>query len=119
MGAGFWENTLYMVSIFASGICNLTDGSSAGDWRIPHRYELESLLNMKYFNPALSNTSGTGNWTDGDPFIFFQPTVIRFWTSTTHPWDWTSAWYVDMLYGQVDFIAKNTSLHFWPVRGGH
>ncbi|MEE8553048.1 MAG: DUF1566 domain-containing protein, partial [Desulfobacterales bacterium] len=51
-----------------SGAVSLNDGSSGGDWRLPNRFELESLLNMEYYQPALSNSVGTAQWTHGDPF---------------------------------------------------
>ena len=35
--------------------CGLSDGSSSGDWRLPNRFELESLLDLGFESPALSN----------------------------------------------------------------
>jgi len=58
-----WANSLNSANTLSSGVCGLTDGSTAGDWRMPNRFELESLLNMQYEAPALSNSSGTGKWT--------------------------------------------------------
>jgi hypothetical protein len=39
------------------------------NWRLPNLFELESLRDMKYWEPALPNTAGTGQWKLGDPFI--------------------------------------------------
>ena len=44
------------------GDCGLSDGSSAGDWRLPNRNEVLSLINIAYYNPALSNAAGTKPW---------------------------------------------------------
>lgn len=41
------------------GDCGLTDGSSAGDWRLPNVTEQHSLIDFGYYNPTLSNTAGT------------------------------------------------------------
>ena len=38
----------------ASGACGLTDGSKAGDWRLPNINELESMVDVSESNPALS-----------------------------------------------------------------
>src|SRR5262249_6826608 len=38
-----WSNALAAVNTLASGQCGLTDGSSAGQWRMPNRNELLSL----------------------------------------------------------------------------
>ena len=43
----FYANTL------ASGIAGLTDGSKAGDWRLPNIRELESLIDYDRYAPAL------------------------------------------------------------------
>ncbi len=43
----------------ASGACGLTDGSKAGDWRMPNMNELESIVDVSQSSPALP---------DGNPF---------------------------------------------------
>ena len=37
----------------AQGRCGLSDGSSPGDWRLPDRDELQSLLDPGNFSPVL------------------------------------------------------------------
>jgi len=67
----------------ADGACGLTDGSSAGDWHLPNRNELASLLHFGFNNPALSNTAGTAKWTtNGDAFDNIQGSA--YWSSTTY-----------------------------------
>ena len=52
-----WTTALSDANSLSNGTCGLTDGSSAGDWRLPNRVELTSLVNSEYYNPALSNAA--------------------------------------------------------------
>ena len=55
-----------------SGQCGLTDGSVAGNWRLPNVKELQSLIDFAYSKPALSNAVGTGqfiNWR----YVYWRP----------------------------------------------
>jgi hypothetical protein len=66
--------------------CGLSDGSVAGDWRLPNLKELESLVDFRFISSdlssiALSNAAGIGPWTDGDPFIGARPS--QYWSSTS------------------------------------
>jgi len=56
-GAKNWTAALSDANNLSNGTCGLTDGSSAGDWRLPNRVELTSLVNSEYYNPALSNAA--------------------------------------------------------------
>jgi hypothetical protein len=99
--------------------CDLTDGSNVGDWRLPNLFELESLRDMKYWEPALPNTAGTGQWKLGDPFTNLQTSGI-YWTSTTSASDTAVAFVVNMYWGTVGLDLKIIPQSYvWPVRGGH
>jgi len=83
---------------------------------------LQSLINYKYFDPALSNTAGTAKWTAGDPFsnLKYGP-VHRYWTSTTVAYNTSAAWIVSMDIGFLNSWYTKTGLGtgcVWPVRGG-
>jgi hypothetical protein len=52
----------------AAPACGLSDGSVAGDWRMPNVKELQSLIHFDFTSPALSNAAGTSQWAPGDPF---------------------------------------------------
>ncbi|MDD5759081.1 MAG: DUF1566 domain-containing protein [Desulfobulbaceae bacterium] len=97
-------------------MCSLTDGSVAGDWRVPNRRELFSLVNDQYVNPSLSNTAGTAKWTAGNPFTGVQNSY--YWSSTNYINSPSNAWYVTFNVGDVYGILKSQSCYVWPVRGG-
>jgi len=48
-----WGQALSFANGLASGQCWLSDGSHAGDWRLPNREELESLIDFSQHDPAL------------------------------------------------------------------
>ena len=60
-GTKKWDDALSAANSLASGtIPGLTDGSKAGDWRLPNVRELQSLIDYEFYSPALPNTLGTG-----------------------------------------------------------
>jgi hypothetical protein len=116
-GIRTWNQALLDANGLANGSCGLTDGSSAGDWRLSNRKELSSLVHDEYYNPCLSNTAGTGQWIEGDPFTNVQSWF--YWSSTNLPFNTDYAWSVGMASGPITLAIKTTSYHVWPVRGGH
>jgi Protein of unknown function (DUF1566) len=77
------------------------------DWRLPNRYELESLLAV---NSALAPTI--------DSVAFPNTPNDRFWSSTTHTLDPTRAWTVSFTNGFVERDMKNGGRPGQLVRGG-
>ena len=112
-----WTEALANCRELTSGGCGLSDGSVEGDWRLPNRFELESLLDMRYWGPALPNTSGTGQWTLGNPFTHLIVDGY-YWSSTTNAYESTYAWYMYMGTGLVHDLDKTNVYYVWPVRGG-
>jgi hypothetical protein len=102
-----WYDALTLSNALASGDCGLTDGSVAGDWRLPNRKELESLIDLGQTNPALPA---------GHPFLGFQ--LGWYWSSTAYAYDPLYAWYGDLYYGYVNTYYKSNTSFVWPVRGG-
>ena len=88
-GVRTWEQALSDANTLASGSAGLTDGSVAGDWRLPNRKELESLIDCEYYGTALSSAAGTSQWTDGDIFLGVQSAL--YWSSTTYSFNTTRA----------------------------
>ena len=115
-GLRSWANALTDANGLAHGSCGLTDGSSAGDWRLPNARELQSLVHYGFSNPVVPNTAGTGQWAEGDPFTGVQS--YYYWSSTTYAYNTSVAWFVGMYHGLVDVDHKTGGYGVWPVRGG-
>jgi hypothetical protein len=62
-GMKTWSDALSCANGLKSGDAGtgLTDGSKAGDWRLPNVREFQSLVDYGLINPALPNTLGTGH----------------------------------------------------------
>jgi hypothetical protein len=115
-GPKTWAAALTDCNGLAANGTTLTDGSAAGDWRLPNRKELDSPIALQFFSPALCNTGGTGPWREGDPFTGVQSGI--YWTSTSsadHP---NYAWLVYLYHGLADYDRKTSKYYVWPVRGG-
>ncbi len=116
-GSTTWSQAVSDCNGLASGSCELTDGSNAGDWRLPNKKELISLTHDGYYNPAIPNSSGTGQWSEGDPFTNVES--FRYLSSSTCAFDTDFNWNVNVSYGEVFSGLKSNNSYVWPVRGGH
>lgn len=89
-----WLGALEAIANLGHGLCGLSDFSVPGDWRLPNRNELQSLLDLSRQNPALPS---------GHLFLNFQASY--YWTSSSHEFfpDVYFAWLVDFNRGIVDF----------------
>ncbi|MCP4126446.1 MAG: DUF1566 domain-containing protein, partial [Gammaproteobacteria bacterium] len=119
MGQRTWSDALTQISSLNSGTDFTCDNYTAGtfsDWRLPNRFELESLLDLRYFNPPLPDTTGTEQWSSGSPFTGVQ--LNRYWSGSTYANDTTTAWCVGMPTGYVFNLNKTFNSCVWPVRGG-
>jgi len=106
-GAVNWATALSNCNTLANGTGGLTDGSVAGAWRLPNRFELESLLDLGQKSPALPS---------GHPFT--GVVSLYYWSGTTSASTTTSAWYVLLGFGAVDYRDKTIASYVWPVRAG-
>jgi Protein of unknown function (DUF1566) len=110
LGQQEWDPALAAANTLAHGnvACGLMDGSVAGDWRLPNRNELTSLMDLGTFNPTLPA---------GHPFINFDPSF--YWSSTTLAGDPVTAWGVSFSFGDVTTFEKTGAIFFViAVRGG-
>ena len=107
-GLKTWANAVTFCNTLSSGICGLTDGSSPGDWRLPHVKELHSLIDFGAYNPALP--SGR---------LFTNVHYSAYWSSTTYADDTSFAWRVSFGSGYVGYGNKSNSYYVLAVRGGN
>ncbi|MBF0608427.1 MAG: DUF1566 domain-containing protein [Candidatus Magnetobacterium sp. LHC-1] len=84
---------------------NIVNYLGYSDWRLPNKEELFSLLDRRTYNPPLPS---------GHPFT----NVISdtYWSSTTWAYNTSSAWYVNMLRGNMNMSDKTGALYVLPVR---
>lgn len=109
-----WADALIYCNNLANGTAGLTDGSTAGDWRLPNINELHSLCDLSQSNPALPT---------GHPFsnVQHQFSYYPYYSSTTDFVRWLVdiVMVVPMINGDVTYDSKEgPSSYVWPVRGG-
>ena len=107
-GTRIWSQALSACNNLSNGSCGLTDGSVAGDWRLPNIIELESLVNAEESNPAV--------WLNTQGFSGVQSSY--YWSATTYAYGTGYAWIVGLYYGYVIYYYKSNIYYVWPVRGG-
>jgi len=103
-----WLAALEACNALADDGGGLTDGSMAGDWRLPNNKELRRLIDFGSAFPALP---------DGHPFT--APASGSFWSSTTSMNNTARAWKVLIEDGTMLNDTKGTSNRVWPVRDGN
>ena len=114
-GIANWEDAIVAAVELTSGTCGLTDGSEEGDWRLPTKAEWAAFMSAVYWNPALVNTRGDAQWSEGDAFTG-DPSQ-GYWSITEY--ESSSAWYADMTNGQMNIQGQLLSrMNVWPVRSG-
>jgi hypothetical protein len=96
-----WQEALDFVATM-----NREERIGQGDWRMPNRRELRSLLSLQTKLPALP---------EQHPFI----NVFNgwYWTATTAAISPAHAWYVALDGGRMFYGGKDQSFMLWPVRG--
>jgi hypothetical protein len=81
-------------------------GLSYTDWRLPNVRELQTLIDYSNHGPSLPS---------GHPFSNVQSSY--YWSSTANAFNTTTtAWYVYMNVGNVNYNGKTVSTYVWPVR---
>ncbi len=108
-----WRSALQATKGLKDGDCGanpapaLSDGSSAGDWRLPTMSELCTLIDFSRRGPALPK---------GHVFLDIPPGY--HWSATTLDAHSEMAWIVYFESGTTCYEdIKNRAGHVWPVRG--
>ena len=105
---------------FASKVATLNSGSFAGhnDWRVPNRFELETLVNLGALSPATFSAFNTGCAPACTVTSCSCTQSNGYWSSTTYQYYPSSAWYV-YFYDGLTFADYKTGGGFVRVvRGG-
>lgn len=93
-----WQTAMNSAAGLSFGACGLRDQSTAGQWRLPKKEELQARA-----------ASRAG----------FSNIQSRFyWSSSTDAGDANYAWIVLMSSGFVYNFNKDSSHYVWPVRAG-
>jgi hypothetical protein len=103
----------------ASGQCGLTDGSTAGQWRMPNRSEMLSLSDRAPTFPQASYLDGQYQGTGAvTGLVIFGNFIVSdyYWTSTTSAADPTQAWTIYSCDFGVYNIAKTETRYSLAVR---
>ncbi|MDZ4184788.1 MAG: DUF1566 domain-containing protein [Desulfuromonadales bacterium] len=116
----YWNDALSWANSLASGACDLTDGSSAGEWRLPNILELESLVNVDHGTASCGGTAcnspaawlaSQGFANMGYGYYFSSSTAIQ---GGYHD----NAWTVDMDdYGNLIHGSKDANYFALAVKG--
>jgi hypothetical protein len=105
-----WDDALTAANSLSTGYCGLSDGSSAGDWRLPNVRETLSLIDYSQTGPALPS---------GHPFDNIQTLNWGYWSSTTPPSATHAAWVIYVASGGTQVVVKiDPSGYVWAVRDG-
>ncbi|MBF0614930.1 MAG: DUF1566 domain-containing protein [Magnetococcales bacterium] len=103
-----WDEALTKISDLNVGAatCDGYTGTDR-DWRLPNRFELQSLIDYSRGNPALPASH---------PFSGVQSNY--YWLSTTWAGSTGSAWIIHLEDGHGSSRDKTYTNYVWPVRGG-
>jgi hypothetical protein len=116
---GSWSDALTAVNSLAGGQCGLSDGSTAGQWRMPNRNELLSLSDRAQTNMAqyldYTYRNKDGSVSQGPIFTNYIEAKY-YWTSTTDATDPSEAWTVYSCDFGVYDIAKTAIGYTLAVR---
>lgn len=103
-----WRDALLVVATLAEGVCGLTDGSVAGDWRLPNVLELGSIVDYSRRAPAVPNPNpfGRGPFAQGS-----------YWTSTAYFGDYFyDAFVINFNVGESFLLNSETVSYVLAVR---
>lgn len=94
-----WDTAMRVAAALSSGVCGLSDKSSAGQWRLPSKDQLAVRA---------GNTAG-----------FSNVTGTYYWSHNTHNWYREYAYFVSINNALTLAYYKKHTYFVWPVRDVH
>jgi hypothetical protein len=132
-----WLEAMVMVAGLAdlpaslSSDCDLDDGSSPGEWRLPSAVEWQSMIADADGDPgeldctlggsggpSITDDAGTGCYGDGSGSSFVDVASAPYWSSSSVSGSTIIAWAANLDAGVVASTLKSSDIGIWPVRGG-
>ncbi len=93
-----WQTAMNSAAGLSSGACGLSDQSTAGQWRLPKKEELQARAASR---AGFSNIQSS-----------------YYWSSSTYAYNTYYAWFAGMYNSLVDYGSKSYYYNVWPVRAG-
>jgi hypothetical protein len=88
------------------------------DWRLPNRFELETLVDLGRDDPAIDPVFNTGCAPNCTVLTCSCTQSAYYWSSTTHQFSPDLAWFVYFLDGSAFSGSKSNFGYLRAVRGG-
>ncbi|MFN2425505.1 MAG: DUF1566 domain-containing protein [Candidatus Binatia bacterium] len=114
------DNTYTWANAFASKVATLNSGSFAGygDWRVPNRKELDTLVNLGAVNPSAYAAFNSGCVPTCTVTTCSCTRSSVYWSSSTYQDFPTNAWLVNFYDGFTSTGIKTNSYGVRAVRAG-
>ena len=116
-GGSNWIDALTLAGTLATGACGLTDGSSAGQWRLPNINEFESLIDISQNPPFPAGNPFTAPITISNPSGNLGFDTPEYWSSTITAVFPSNSEGINITSGEVRGDNRTSLKNVWPVRG--
>lgn len=117
-----WADAQTWSAGLADTICGLTDGSYAGDWRLPTKSEWMAMVvsarKQGFKAPVVTNGAGNGPWSSGNLFDAIQSSG-SYWSNTSASGSAINGWMMNLNDGSLTGNIRGLGTGYvWPVRSG-
>lgn len=112
-GSSTWDDAQAQITQLGNGFCGLNDGSSAGEWRLPSKSELQFLGTNPPAVWGMGSPPLGSLWImPGEPFSDVQANI--YWTGDMDTE--LIVWTVDLQAGSTNGYSKTGTMNAWPVK---